>query len=164
MANIFQINQEYLHIASTLEENGGEVTPELEEALSINREQLTNKGVNYALVIRQLSGESDMIDTEIKRLQAMKKAKDNALERLKTTIKDAMMLHGVDKIQGDIIRLSLRKSPASVIVENEDLIPDTYKIEQPKKLDKKSVGEALKQGLEVPGASLKTDGKSLSIS
>lgn len=163
MANIFQINQQYLQIAQILEENGGEVTEELENELAINREQLETKGINYALVIRQIDGESEILDREIKRLQALKKAKDNTLDRLKNTIKDAMLLHGVDSIKGDLINLSIRKSPASVILENEDIIPDTYKIEQPKKIDKKLIGEDLKKGLEVAGATLKTDGKSLTI-
>lgn len=163
MANIFQINQEYLHIAAILEDNGGEITPDVEEALTINREQLQSKAINYALVIRQIDGEASLIDAEIKRLQALKKAKDNTVERMKNTIKDAMILHGVDKIQGDLINLSIRKSPDSVIVEDESKIPDTYKIDQPKKLDKKLVADALKKGFEVPGAALKVDGKSLTI-
>lgn len=152
-----------MHLASILEENGGEITPEIEEQLSINRDQLQTKGVNYALVIRQLTGESDMIDTEIKRLQTMKKSKDNTIDRMKNTIKDAMILHGVEKLQGDIISLSIRKSPDAVIVEDDAKIPDEYKVDQPKKIDKKSISNALKQGIEVPGASLKIDGKSLTI-
>jgi hypothetical protein len=163
MANIFQINQEYLQLASILEENGGEITEEIESQLQINREQLETKGVNYALVIRQLDGESEILDREIKRLSAIKKSKDNSLERLKNTIKDAMILHGVDSIKGDLINLSLRKSPASVVIEDENSIPDEYLIEQPKKIDKKLIGESLKKGLEVKGASLKTDSKSLII-
>lgn len=163
MANIFQINQEYLQLASILEENGGEITEEIESQLQINREQLETKGVNYALVIRQLDGESEILDREIKRLSAIKKSKDNSLERLKNTIKDAMILHGVDSIKGDLINLSLRKSPASVIIEDENSIPDDYLIEQPKKIDKKLISESLKKGIEVKGALLNTDSKSLII-
>lgn len=163
MANIFQINQEYLQLATILEENGGEITEEIEEQLKLNRDNLENKGINYALVIRQLDGESEILDREIKRLSAMKKAKDNALERLKNTIKDAMILHGIESIKGDLINLSLRKSPASVIIEDENSIPDNYLVDQPKKIDKKSIGDDLKKGLEVKGASLKTDSKSLII-
>ena len=163
MSNIFQINQDYLQLAQILEDDGGEVTPEIEEQLAINREQLQTKGVNYAFVVKKISSEVDTIDAEIKRLQEMKKAKVNAIERMKKTIKDAMILHGIDKIQGDLINLSLRKSPASVVVENEDQIPDDYKIEQPKKLDKKAVVDALKKGFEVKGAYLNDGGKSLII-
>ncbi|MDM1294271.1 siphovirus Gp157 family protein [Sphingobacterium sp. N143] len=163
MGSIFQINQEYLQIASILEENGGELTPELEESLNINRDQLQTKGINYALVIRQLSGESDMIDTEIKRLQALKKSKDNTVDRMKTVVKDAMILHGIESIKGDLINLSIRKVGASVIIDDENKVPESYKVEQPKKLDKKQILDDLKKGLEVSGASMKTDGKSLII-
>jgi len=163
MSNIFQINQEFLQIAQQLEDNGGEITEELESQLLFNREQLETKGINYALVIRQIDGESSILDREIKRLQSLKKAKDNTLDRLKTIIKDAMLLHGIDSIKGDLINLTIRKSPPSVIIYNEELIPNHYKIEQPKTIDKKLIGDDLKNGLEIKGATLKTTGKSLTI-
>lgn len=163
MANIFQINQEYLHIASTLEENGGEINEELENQLSINRENLENKAIGYCFVTKQLDSDIETIDKEIARLQAIKKSKVNTVSRLKETIKHAMLLHGIDSVKGDLISISFRKSPDSVIIENEDLIQDAYKVEQPKKIDKKSISDALKKGIDVPGASLKTDGKSLII-
>src|SRR5690606_20278928 len=86
-ADIFQIYQDYMQLEYILEDNGGELTPEIEEALTSNREQLQTKAVNYALVIRQIDGEANIIAEEIKRLQAMKKAKDNTVERMKNTIK-----------------------------------------------------------------------------
>ena len=40
---IYQIEQSYNQLAEELIENGGELTPSLEEALAITEEQLQNK-------------------------------------------------------------------------------------------------------------------------
>ena len=47
--NIFQIEQELKELFDTLEENGGELTPELEEALAISQTDFVNKIKSYNL-------------------------------------------------------------------------------------------------------------------
>ena len=52
------------------------------------------------------------------------------------------------------VSVSFRHSQA-VEVTDEDKIPMKYLIEQPYKVDKKSIRAALKDGEEIPGATLK---------
>ena len=49
MANIYQISQELLNIFDIIEENEGELTPELEEQLAITRESFNEKIKNISL-------------------------------------------------------------------------------------------------------------------
>jgi len=162
--SLFHIAQDYLVLADTLEQNGGEITPDIEELLSINKDQLQTKGVNYALVVRQLLGESEMIDKEIERLTKMKKAKEGSVDRLKHSLKSAMELYGIESIKGDFIQISLRKGREVVQIDNEDSIPKKY---INKKIttapDKKAIKEAIESGITVKGAFLKTGEKSLII-
>ena len=60
MANIYQISQELLAIFDELEENGGELTPELEEQLNITREEFKDKIKSYSNVVKML--ENDIVD------------------------------------------------------------------------------------------------------
>lgn len=130
MSNIFQISQDYIQLANVLEDNGGEITPEIESQLAITNEQLQTKGVNYALVIRQLDGESSIIEAEIKHLQAIKKAKDSSVTRLKNTLRSAMELFGIESIKGDLISISLRKGSKSVLIDDDAAIPEKYEVKQ----------------------------------
>lgn len=163
--SLYTIEKEYLQIADALIENGGELTEELELALLINKEQLQVKSAGYAFVIKDKQAEIEAIDKEIERLTNLKKVRDNAIERLKTSIKQAMEMYGVEKIESNTITITLAKSPASVLIEDESLIPEFYiKSEVKKSILKKEIANDLKAGLEVKGASLITDKKNLRIS
>lgn len=60
MANIYNITAELEDIFIELEENGGELTPELEERLAITQESLTSKLDSYrkAYTVLNLEAES----------------------------------------------------------------------------------------------------------
>ena len=75
--NIWQIQQDLLDIFNELEENGGELTPELEEKLAVTQEDFKNKVKSYGEVIKSLKGEIDTIDKETARL----KKQNRRLER-----------------------------------------------------------------------------------
>ena len=75
---IYQIEQSYNQLAEELIDNGGEITPELSEALAITEEQLQNKSVAYSFVIKQMDADVEIIDAEIKRLQNLKMQREKA--------------------------------------------------------------------------------------
>lgn len=150
---LFQIKTEYQQIVDALVESGGELTPEIEQSLKINQDQLQEKAINYGYVIKQADYEVDMIDQEIARLQAMKKSREAMVNKLKSTISDAMTLYGIDKIESSMMKLSFRKSE-TVEITNESLIPSEYLITQPVKISKALIKDSIKSGNEVPGATI----------
>lgn len=84
--NIFQISQELLDIFQEIEDNGGEITPELEDKLQCSQEDFKTKVENYTKVVKSVESDIDAIDKEIKRLTALKKSKTSAIERLEKVI------------------------------------------------------------------------------
>ena len=148
---IYQIEQSYNQLAEELIDNGGELTPELSEALAITEEQLQNKSVAYSFVIKQIDSEVDIIDVEIKRLQAMKKTRENASERLKANIKHAMELFNIDEIKTPLVKINFRKSEA-VEVDDVNQLPAPYKVVKvTEQADKVAIKEAIKNGADIPG-------------
>ena len=148
---IYQIEQSYNQLAEELIDNGGELTPELSEALAITEEQLQNKSVAYSFVIKQIDSEVDIIDAEIKRLQAMKKTRENASERLKANIKHAMELFNIDEIKTPLVKINFRKSEA-VEVDDVNQLPAPYKVVKvTEQADKMAIKEAIKNGAEIIG-------------
>lgn len=153
MKSLFNITAEALELASALEE--GELTPELETALAINQNELQEKAINYAYVIKSLEGDISAIDEEIKRLQALKKAKTNAIDRMKESVSNAMQLYGMEKLTSPTLSLSLRKSE-SVEVDLTEALPNDFKITKVTVTpDKIAIKQAIKQGENITGASLK---------
>ena len=152
--NIYQIQNEYLLLVNQIIENGGEVTPQQELNLQITREQLQDKGTNYAFVIKKLDAECDIIDAEIKRLSELKKVRQNACERLKSNISHAMQTFEVDKIESPLIKLSFRKSQ-SVNVADVNSLPSEYKtIKVTEQADKVKIKQALLNGEVIEGCEI----------
>ena len=94
MANIYQIKQDLLTIFDELEENGGELTPELEEQLNISKEEFRDKIKSYSDVVKML--ENDIIDIkeEKARLSDLQKAKEKSIERLKKIMVESIEMFG----------------------------------------------------------------------
>lgn len=126
----------------------------LKDTLESIAEPLNTKVENTAYVIKSLENNIDSIDSEIKRLTAMKSTQRNNITRLKTYIQESMETIGEDKIKGELITVSIQNNPQSVNVINDKLISDSFYIEQPKKLDKRSLLQELKNGTVIAGAEL----------
>lgn len=151
--NLYNLTKEMRLLTLELEE--GELTPELEQALTITQEQLQEKSIQYAYAIRNLEIDSNAIDIEIKRLKAMKDAKDNTIDRLKEAVKNAMMTAGIDKIESSLFKLSLRRSE-SVEVVNIDQLPEMLTtVKKTVSPDKVKIKEFIKSGLTVEGVVIK---------
>jgi hypothetical protein len=151
--NLFNIKNEYLNLAAMLSD--GELTPELEDALIINEQNFTEKAINYGYVIKTFESETDILENEIKRLNALKIARSKAIDKLKNTISDAMQLYGINEVKAPTFIMNFRKSES---VEVSDLLDHNYINEkisyQP---DKISIKKAIKEGKEVRGAVLLTN-------
>ena len=153
---IFQIEQSYNKLAEELIDNGGELTPLLEEQLAITEEQLQNKSVAYSFVIKQMDADVDIIDAEIKRLQGLKKQREKASEYLKERIKHAMHTFQIDEIKTPLVKINFRKSE-SVEVDDVNALPSLYKVVKvTEQADKAAIKAAIKDGVEVTGCRIET--------
>ena len=155
--NLFNITTEYKQLEAALIENEGELTPELETALQINQDQLQAKGISYGYVIKSIEAESDIIDAEIKRLTQLKKVRDNAAERLKTTLKQAMEMYGVLELKTPTLKISFRKSESVEIIDMDLLDKKYITVKTTEMSNKTEIKEALKRGEVIEGAELRTN-------
>ena len=123
--NLYELTAEQARIEDLLEENGGEMTPEIEEALTLTAEALPKKVDGYGVLIRQFAAAEAACDAEIKRLQGLKKTAQNAQRNLKDRVLFAMQSFGYDKLAGDITKFSTRSSK-SVEVDEAVLLNKYY--------------------------------------
>jgi hypothetical protein len=151
--SLYNITTEALELVSALEE--GELTLELERALIINQNELQEKAINYGYAIKSMEDDVTVIAEEIKRLQAIKTAKNNAVDRMKESISNAMRLYGIEKISSPTLNLSFRKSE-TVEVDLVEALSDDFKIVKTTvTADKIAIKKAIKEGQHVTGAFIK---------
>ena len=152
--SIYKIQNEFQLIIAEVINNEGEITPELETALTINKEQLQSKAVDYCYVIKQLDYDCEQIDNEIARLNKLKKVRSNLTDRLKNTVSSAMQLFDVEKIETPLIKLSFRNSE-SVEITNEQQLDSRFIVTKTVSTpDKKAIKDAIKSGVFVEGATI----------
>jgi len=150
--NLYKIQENYLNIINQVEEAEGLLTPELEEALTINESELQQKAIAYKEVIAAKESFNTRISDEIKRLQAMKKANDNLVNNLKERLLTAVKLFGVFEV--GLSKFGTRKS-TQVIVEDVNSLPKEYKTTKvTESADKAEIKKDLKAGKEIEGCSL----------
>jgi len=159
MNTLWNITQEFLTLASIIEEAGGEATQEVMEELAISRENFAHKAEGYTRLILKWESEIDAAAAEIKRIQAIKKTKENSVARLKEMLLHALQVFGQEDKTGmkryetALFKLSTRRSQAVEIVDETEL-PESFFVVK-KEASKTAIGNALKAGEEVPGAFLK---------
>jgi hypothetical protein len=154
---LYQIEQEYLNIVQSIIDAGGEITEEQETALSISKEQLQNKGVCYGFIVKELEGNIDLIDLEIKRLQALKKPLLNSIDRLKNNLSQAMQMFDVTELKTPLLKINFRKSESVEVTDIDLLDVDFVKTTITKAADKIAIKEAIKAEIPVRGAVLITN-------
>lgn len=90
--SIFDIERDLLAIFEELEENGGELTLELEEKLKLNDQEVTRKVKSYVGYIQKLQADQASIKAEQDRLSALAKSKQKTIQNLSN-----LVLYALDK-------------------------------------------------------------------
>lgn len=89
--------------------------------------ELQNKSAGIIGYIQNEEALIDAIDNQIKRLQDLKKSKQNKLDKFKEYTKDNMNKLEISKIETELGTISIVKNPISVEIEDEEAIPEKYK-------------------------------------
>jgi len=158
MKNLFNIDAELFEVYSQIENNGGEMTPELEAALEITESERLTKGEGYVYVIKQLKSQAEMIKAEAKRLQDLAKRYENSADKLADRLLESVVAHG--QIKTAFVTISSRKSKSVSITDESLLGAEFLRIKT--EPNKTAIKEALESGQEVQGA-LIVENYSLSI-
>ena len=100
-SGIWRMSEEMKNITDELIDNGGEMTEELTQRI----ESLQLSGGLLVDQIQQVGAyietQNAVLDSEIKRLQAIKKTRANAAEGVKRFLLSFMINNGIKKIEGD---------------------------------------------------------------
>lgn len=98
--SIFDIDKELYSLYDEIEETGGEITPEMEEKLEINGQEMTNKVKNITNFINNLNADILAIKSETDRLAKLKKSKENTIKGLTNLVLFAIKKYGKEDKSG----------------------------------------------------------------
>lgn len=116
--------------------------------------EIEEKADGYAKIIRQLQGEVEAIKAEVDRLTNRKTAIENHITFMKKNLEQSMIATGKEKFKTELFSFNIQNNPASVVLDvDEDMVPDQYSVTT-KKVDKKGILQAIKNGEEIEFAHL----------
>lgn len=152
MKTLYEITHDYQSLMSEIENNEGEITPELNELLIINETELQTKSIAYLSVIKSSEAFISQIDEEIKRLTALKKRNNTLVDNLKDRLLTAVKLFG--NFEVGFTKFGTRKS-SQVEVLNVNDLPKEYKVVKvTEQADKVAIKKAIESGQEIKGCSI----------
>ena len=162
--SLYNITDKFIEIMDKVQD--GEITEEeyneLGQELAV---ALQNKSIGIIGYIQNKEALIDAVDTQIKRLQELKKAESNSIDKFKQYVKENMEKLGIQKLETEIGKMSITKNPLSIEIQNEDEIPAEFKQEVvTTKIDKTAIKNYFKEtGEIVPGIKIINDKTSLRI-
>lgn len=153
-ASLYQIGMDFLTALDAIEvdEDTGEVLNLGQiEALDAQFEQ---KAESVACYIKNLAAFSADLKTAEESMKARRQAADKKIDALKKYLTTWLDAVGKDKVETVNAKISFRKSD-QVQIDDESALPaDFVKVVTETKPDKTAIKKAIKDGAEVPGATL----------
>lgn len=155
---LYEITAQYQNIYALLQNPEFAENEDILAALDQIEDAFENKVQQTIFMMKNIEAEIDPIDTEIKRLQAMKKAHQNNIDRIKNRLRENMKAVGKSKLNCGLFSLSYRLQEANAVELDEteflannldeDLV--TVKVTP----NKTEIKRRLKNGEEIIGARL----------
>lgn len=140
--------------AESIDEETGEITDmeQIEELKSEIDKQIVKKSNGIVYFIREREMTVDSINSEIKRLQSLKKNYENKTKRFKEYVTYSLEKLGLTKVETPMGILSLRKSSSVNVIDEGKLDMKYMKEKIEFTVDKTKIKKDIKNGVAVNGA------------
>lgn len=154
---LYEISQDYLQALDIFTDPEADIPLEAAmDTLEGIEGQLQDKAVNVAKFLQNLDATAKSIKEAEQQMARRRKAMENRARWIKDYLKSNMEAAGITKIESPWFNLGIQKNPESVAISDETVIPEDYKTEViTVKIDKTAIKQALKDGAEIPGATLR---------
>lgn len=123
---LYQLTEQQQQIEDLLIENGGELTPEIEQLMESTSEALAVKVDGYNHIIRRLEGFAASAKAEKERLAKLQKVAENGVKAIKAHIADVMQAQGISKLESATCKIGFRRTE-SVAITDEELLLRPYR-------------------------------------
>ena len=147
---LYDLTDNYVTLLSQLEDAETEAEQQqILQAICDVETDIAIKAENYARIKKNAEAEAESLAKEIKRLQAMKAAKENLVQRVTDYLLFAMNIAGASEIKTSIGKWKIQKNPPKVNILDEAKVPARFLIEQAPKIDRTAILQEYRQTGEI---------------
>ena len=142
-------------IEIALMESAGEVTPQIQDMITIKNIEEKEIVDSYEVIMDRLEIAESYCKNKSQQFAMMARSYGGLRDNMRSGIKSKMLETGRQEITGHDIRFKLSRTQPSLNIVSEDLIEEQYKKQVTTTVvDKDKIKTDLKQGKEVLGAEL----------
>lgn len=156
--SLYQLTHEYRDLLHTLSDMDIDVQTVLDTIESTGlQESIAQRTQSRVFVIKSMRAHADMVDAEIKRLTKLKKHYEQRADALEESTLALLQSADIHVVEGDLMMVKIRSNPPSVEVFDPAQVPTEYlrtPEPPPPAPDKTAIKDALKRGIDIPGARL----------
>lgn len=152
MSTLYELTADFQRILAVADDP--DIDPQvITDTLEAIEGEFDWKAEQYGKVIRELESRVLVLKAEEKRLKDRRTAAETNISRMKQSLQEAMIATNKRKIPTDLFTFSIRRNPASVVMDEQYIenIPDAYLIPQEPKLDRAKLRDDLKAGIAPEG-------------
>ena len=162
MATLYELTGQYQALLALMEDP--DVDPQIvEDSLEAVSGEIEIKADGYAKVRLEMLGHKEALKAEIDRLTAKVRTIDRNVDRLMESLKNGLIAAEKPKFKTELFSFGIQKNPASVVIDDEKMIPGDFLIPQAPKIDKAAIKDALKAGVDMTGIAHLEQSESLRI-
>jgi hypothetical protein len=157
MTALYELTTEYRTALAVLDNS--DLDPEtIRDTLEGLQFPVEEKSKNVAMFVKNIEATARAIREAEGQMAQRRKRLEQKIDSITEYLKTNMEACGITKIDSPFLTLTIKRNPASVVVDNPDLIPAEFLRTPPvvSVPDKKLIGDRLKSGDFVPGAHLQT--------
>lgn len=154
---LYKIKQEYLSAINGLIEQDNDIDYQcISDTLTAIKDEFDNKVINIASYLKNMDIEIKTMRQYEGDMRRRRETREKKFEAIHKYLRDNLIESGITHVSGDEFTVALHRSPPSLQIENEELIPGKYKSEKTTFIiDKKQLKEDLINGEVVEKATLK---------
>lgn len=154
--SLYQVAAEHRRMVDALMDSQDDAAA-IADTIEAESYPLEVKAQNVAYAIRNMEASAAAIKEAEAQMCERRKRIEKRAEQVREYLKTCMEVANVSKVECPHFALSIAKNPASVEVFEPALVPEAYRrypAPPPPTIDKTAIKQAIKDGIEVPGALL----------
>ncbi len=161
--SLYKVADEYLQACESLLSQKDDIPIEaIADTIEALAGDVELKSINIAAYYKNLQKEVAAMKEYEKEMKARRQRLENNAERLREYLKSNMQRCGIQNIKCTEFTISIRNTPASVVIDDACRLPQEYISRIEIHANKNKIKHAIQAGEQIPGAHLET-GTSLII-
>ena len=145
MSSLYELTGDFLRAYELIDAEEYDEDFLIETLEQIN-EDIEIKADGYAKIMKNYAAEAEALKKEEERLYARRKAKENAVSRMKKSLQESMEATGKTKFKTELFSFGIQNNAPSVVLDKEvSELPEEYQ-KITVEANKTAIKEALKKG------------------